>query len=108
MKIYFERSGGFTGRNVSTVVDTNKIPAEQALSILEKVDEADFFCLPQEAGHGLESAPGAADYLCFKVTVEVAGVQHTVESSVVDAPAELQPLLRELNQYAREGATDKL
>lgn len=104
MKIYFERSGGFMGRNVSTVVDTNRIPPEEALSLLEKVDDSDFFCLPQSLTGGPESLLGA-DQLCYKVTVEVAGVKHTVETGDQDAPVELQPLLDELGRIARSEQT---
>lgn len=100
MKIYFERTGGFTGRSVSTVVDTNRIPPEQALSLLEKVDESDFFSLPESVAGGPESFMGA-DRLSYKLTIEIAGVRHTVETSEENAPDELQPLLRELAQYAR-------
>lgn len=103
MKIYFERSGGFVGRSVSAVVDTNQIPPEQALSLLTKVEDASFFDLPESPGAALEGYQGA-DQLCYKVTVEVAGVQHTVETSDSDAPEELQPLLRELSQLARNPA----
>lgn len=101
MKIYFERSGGFTGRSVSTTVDTDQIPSEQALSLLEKVDDADFFDLPESPTAGLEGAL-MRDQLSYKVTVEVAGVEHTVETSDTNAPQQLQPLLRELSHYARE------
>lgn len=101
MKIYFERSGGFLGRSVSTVVDTNQIPPEQALSFLEKVENAEFFDLPESSPSVLESASGA-DHLCYKVTVEIAGVQHTVETSDANTPEHLQPLLQELSMYARE------
>lgn len=103
MKIYFERSGGFVGRNVSTVVDTNQIPPEQALSLLTKVDDASFFDLPEMPSAALEGYQGA-DQMCYKVTVEVAGVQHTVETSDTNAPEELQPLLQELSQLARGSA----
>lgn len=101
MKIYFERTGGFMGRTICTEVDTNQIPPEQALSFLEKIDDAEFFDLPETVDVGLESTSGAADQLCYKVTVEVAGVQHTVETSDVDAPEQLQPLLKELTEYTR-------
>jgi hypothetical protein len=100
MKIYFERSGGFIGRHVSTVVDTNQIPPEQALSLLKKVESADFFDLPETPTTVLESGPGS-DQFNYKVTVEVAGVQHTVETSDMGAPQQLQPLLQELSQFAR-------
>lgn len=104
MKIYFERSGGFMGRNVSTTVDTNQIPPEQALSLLSKVDNSDFFCLPESFSGSLEGVP-SADQLCYKVTVEVAGVQHTVETSDASAPEQLQPLLDELSHLARGSET---
>lgn len=103
MKIYYERSGGFIGRNVSTVVDTNQLPPEEALGLLEKVDTADFFSIPESFTSGLESVHGA-DRLCYKVTVEVAGVRHTVEASDENLPEELQPLIQELTQFARESA----
>lgn len=101
MKIYFERSGGFMGREIATTVDTNQLPPEQALSFLEKLDKADFFCLPQTSNSGLEGAAGADQY-CYKVTVELAGVERTIETSEAAAPEELQPLLAELTQYARQ------
>lgn len=102
MKIYFERSGGFMGRTVSTVVDTNELPPEEALKLLEILDYTDFFALPEDPVSTLEQTPGAADQLCYKVTVEVAGVRHTVETSDIEAPPQLQPLFQELSQLARQ------
>lgn len=101
MKIYFERSGGFMGRSISTIVDTNQLPPDDALKLITIIDETDFFDLPENLGQGLESTPMGADQLCYRVTVEVAGVQHTVETSDLAAPEELQPLLTELSQLAR-------
>lgn len=101
MKIYFERSGGFLGRSVSVVVDTNRLPPEEALGLLEKVEQAEFFDLPESPAGSHEGFQGA-DQLCYKVTIEIAGVEHTVETSDVDAPEALQPLLQELSQLARE------
>jgi hypothetical protein len=103
MIIYFERSGGFMGRSVSTTVDTNRIEPERALSLLEKIEDADFFDLPKSPGASIEGFQGADDF-CYKVTVEVAGVQHTVETSENNAPEELQPLLQELSRLARESS----
>lgn len=100
MKIYFERTGGFMGRGVSTVIDTNQLPPEEALSLLEKLDESDFFCLPEKITTGLEGVSGADRY-CYKVTVELAGVQRTVETLEGDAPEEMQPLLNKLTHLAR-------
>jgi hypothetical protein len=101
MKIYFERSGGFLGRSLSTVVDTNQLPPEQALKLLEIVEDTDFFGLPENLDAGPENFSGS-DQLCYRVTVEVAGVQHTVEVSDTNAPPCLQPLLDELSLWARQ------
>ncbi|MFO7664864.1 MAG: protealysin inhibitor emfourin [Chloroflexota bacterium] len=102
MKIYFERSGGFMGRTISTVVDTDAIPAEKALKLLEIVDEVDFFDLTEGTGQTFETSGIGADELCYRVTVEVAGVQHTIETSETAAPNELQPLLEVLDHLTRQ------
>ena len=101
MKIYFERSGGFVGRQVSATVDTRELPPEKALRLLEAVEDADFFTLPETPLTGPENMP-ANDSLCYRVTVEVAGVQHTVETSDSGAPSRLDPLIDELSRWARQ------
>lgn len=101
MKIYYERSGGFMGRSVTTVIDTDQIPPEEALKLLEIIDEVDFFELSATLEEGLESAAAIPDGMCYRVTVEIAGTQHSIETSDTSAPAELQPLLSELDQLAR-------
>lgn len=101
MKIYFERSGGFLGREVSTFVDTTELPPEKALRLLTIVEDVDFFTLsPPPAGAPESLAVG--DQLCYRVTVEVAGVQHTIEASDTTAPPELEPLIEELSRWARQ------
>lgn len=101
MKIHFERSGGFLGREISTTVDTNDLPPEKALRLLEALEDADFFTLPENPTSTLESAP-VTDNLCYRVTVEVAGVQHTVETSDAGTPPRLEPLIDELSRWARQ------
>ena len=100
MKIYFERSGGFVGRELSTSVDTNELPPEKALRLLEVLEDADFFTLPQTPIGGPENLV-ATDHLCYRVTVEVAGVQHTVETSDPGTPPRPEPLIDELSRSAR-------
>jgi hypothetical protein len=101
MKIYFERSGGFLGREISTTVDTTELPPELALQLLTIVEDTDFFTLPEPPASELESLPGA-DQMCYRVTVEVAGVQHTIEASDTSTPPELEPLIAELSRWARQ------
>jgi hypothetical protein len=102
MKIYFERSGGFMGRSVSTVIDTNEIPPEKALKLLEIIEEIDFFEWSESYEEGRESTPTGADTMCYRVTLEVAGTQHTIETSDTSTPGELEPLIQELDQIARQ------
>ena len=101
MKIYFERSGGFVGRQLSTSVDTNELPPEKALRLLEVLENSDFFTLPETPAPGPENLP-VNDQLCYRVTVEVAGVQHTVETSDPGNPPRLEPLIDELSRWARQ------
>ncbi len=104
MKIHFERSGGFVGRQISTTVDTSDLPPEKALRLLEALEDADFFTLPENPAGSLESAP-IPDNMCYRVTVEVAGVQHTVETSDAGTPSRLEPLIDELTRWARQTET---
>ena len=101
MKITFERSGGFVGRQLCTVVNTEEIAPEKALRLLEIVEDVDFSPLPESPNGSLEGFIGG-DQMSYKVTVEVAGVQHTVEASDTTAPPRLQPLISELSRWARQ------
>lgn len=101
MKIYFERSGGFMGRSISTVVDTDEIAPETALKLLETLEEVDFFDLSETFSQGPEAMASGPDELCYRVTVEVAGIQHTIEASDSNTPEDLEPLIRELDRLAR-------
>ncbi len=96
MKIYFERSGGITGMRISGTVDTESLPAEEALGIREMLDKASFFDLPEKA----QSTEGA-DQFQYKLVVEDKGRQHSVELSESVAPDSLRPLLRRLTVLAR-------
>jgi hypothetical protein len=99
MRIYFERSGGFLGTTLSTTVDTSTLPPEEANQLGELLQDTNFFELPpvlaQEKG---------ADQLSYRLTVETATQSHTVVTTDMDAPDELQPLLRQLTLLARRDA----
>lgn len=100
MKIYFERSGGFMGRMDSCEVDTESLPADEAVSLREMVTAASFFELPEpEAKDGaLFSFP---DQFQYKLVVESAQVKYTVETSDSAVPDSLRPLLRRLTIMTR-------
>lgn len=96
MRIYFERTGGFTGMSLRTAVDTAALPEEDARSLLQLVDETQFFELPAEL-----DGDGGVDAFNYTLTVETDDRRHTVHTSEMDAPDTLQPLLRRLTVLAR-------
>ena len=101
MKVYFERSGGFVGRTVSVCLDTKELPPEEALRLLGLVEDIDFFRLPEPPVDGREQMV-VPDQMCYRVTVEVAGVQQTIETPDPNMPPGLEPLIDELSRLARQ------
>lgn len=97
MQIYFERSGGFMGLQLKTVVDTAELPAGEAEEWERTLNAARFFDLPSS----LEPQRGA-DLLVYKLTVVTTEQRHTALCTDADAPEELRPLLRRLTIMARQ------
>ncbi len=98
MRIHFTRSGGFAGLQLSVSVASDTLPEQDVVELRRMIEQADFFVLPAVLG---DSA--AADQFSYKVTVEQAARQHTVEVTEDAAPATLQPLLDWLTRAARRG-----
>lgn len=96
MRIYFERTGGFTGLSLRTAVDTAVLPEEDARSLQEMVNETQFFELPADL-----DGNDTVDAFNYTLTVETDGRRHTVHTSEMHAPDALQPLLRRLTVLAR-------
>ncbi len=101
MKVYFERSGGFVGRTVSVCLDTKELPPDEALRLLGLVEDVDFFRLPEPPADALNNVV-VPDQMCYRVTVEVAGVQQTIETPDPNMPPGLEPLIDELSRLARQ------
>ncbi len=98
MQIYFERSGGFMGLYLKTVVDTADFPAEEAQTWEQAFDDAGFFALPSDL-----ELENRADYMIYKITVVTSDQAHTALCTDDSAPEELRPLLRQLTLMARQG-----
>jgi len=95
MKIQFERRGGFAGIRKDTKLDTDSIPSNVAEELLELIEKADFFNLPEK----FPAPKKGADYFQYRLTVEKEGKKHTVEVSDPAVPATLRPLLQFLLKY---------
>ena len=98
MRIEFERSGGFAGMRLSGRVETSELPAEQACSLEEAVDAAQFWALPGEIpGH-----QRGADRFQYVVTVETEDQRHTVRVGESAMPEALGALVKAVTRLARK------
>ena len=95
MRIHFEKSGGFTGMHLVTTVDTNLLPHEEAMRLLQELDESG---LLEQDPETLESSPQKAgpDTILYELTLEVGSYEQTYCLTDETAPESLQPLFREL------------
>ncbi len=97
MKVHFERSGGVTGMLLTLTIETETLPEADARELESLIDAAKFFDLPKViAGTGR-----GADQFQYKITVEMQGRSHSVETGDLSAPEALRPLLQRLTTLAR-------
>ena len=92
MRVSLERSGGFTGRRVTSSVDTDELPAEQVAEALRALD-------------ALAAAPPApaiaGSQPRYRLTIDRASGQQVVDVLEAQVPAALRPLLAELVRRAQ-------
>lgn len=97
MRIEFERSGGFAGMRLSGRVNTSDLTAEQACSLVEAVDAAQFWDLPGE----IPGNQRGADRFQYVVTVEAADRRHTVQVGESAMPEALGALVDAVTRLGR-------
>ena len=97
MHIHFERTGGFAGLTLTADIATDTLSRDDQSRLQQLVEDADFFALPAE----LRDVGTAVDQFVYRVTIEVAGQRHTVETPESAAAPELQALLEWLTRAAR-------
>jgi hypothetical protein len=93
MLVSLEGSGGFTGRRVTSSLDTDELSAEQVAEALQVLD-------------ALASAPvavrgAAASQPRYHLTIHRASGEQVVDVLEAQVPAALRPLLDELMRRAR-------
>ena len=91
MKIYFERSGGFTGIPVSMTIDTSSLPTKEARIIQKMVEDSHFFELPPTPNK--TSRAGAADFFQYQITIENSTRKYTVKSDDISIDPKLKLLI---------------
>ena len=97
MRITFLRTGGFAGMRLSSTVDTQALPAEDARLLEALVETAGFFKLPAS----IPAPAGGADRFQYHIAVEAPAGQHAVDVSETALPNELKPLVERLMALAR-------
>lgn len=97
MRISFERTGGFAGTRLTTIVDTATLPIEEANHLHQLVKAADFFHLPTT----ITSPTSQPDRFQYKLVVEAKSRQHTVNVSEQAVPDALKLLIEWLLEAAR-------
>jgi hypothetical protein len=96
MKIYFERSGGFSGIRISLSLDTASLSSDEAETLQTIIEETKFFEIVPESS---QSKKGA-DYFQYKIIIEKEGQKHTVETTDITTQASLRPLIALLQDKA--------
>lgn len=92
MLVSLERSGGFTGRHVTSCIDTDELPASQVTEALRALD--DLGAVPLTAPAGGASQPR------YRLTIHRESGPQVVELLESQVPAALRPVLSELMKGA--------
>lgn len=98
MRITFERTGGFAGIRVKTMIDTAELPSREATKLCRLVSSSDFFHLPRT----MTPSKPAADRFQYTVLVEDSGRAHTIVVSEEQISPSLRPLIERLTKAARK------
>jgi hypothetical protein len=97
MRIDFERSGGFMGLRQAISLDTATLPPEEETELVQLVERANFFNLPDRQP---STSPGMDQYQ-YRLTIERSEASHTIFLNDSNTPETLQPLLQRLNLLVR-------
>jgi len=94
-KVHFERSGGFLGQDILLDIDVNTLPAHEALDLLQLLQQADFFRLPENL-----VGTTSTDEFTYTISVEAGSARHRVRVSDTSLPESLRPLINQLSTIA--------
>lgn len=98
MRVEYLRSGGFAGLQLTTVVDTEQLVADEASNLEKMVNECDFFAQP---GQIRAAGPSGADRFEYRLTVTMETRSHTVVVGEAALPDTFRPLIDYLTAYAK-------
>lgn len=90
--IMFKRSGGFIGRGMRFEIDLDRLPINDARSIVRLIEQSEFFNLPENLI--IKFNP---DEYQYTITIDLGVTSHTVRTNDTTMPASLRPLVEELS-----------
>lgn len=97
MLVSLERTGGFTGISQKISVDSNNLPLQVAEELLQLLEGADFFQLPEQ----IMSDNYQCDRFQYRLTVKDHGRQHSIIVSEAALTNALRTLIEYLNQVTQ-------
>lgn len=89
--IYFKRCGGFIGQGMRLEVDLGQLPGREAGHIINLIDQAEFFRLPENLI--IKFHP---DEYQYTITVDNGVFSHTVRVNDSTLPDSLRALVNQL------------
>lgn len=95
MIITYDKNGAGYGIHVTATINSQTLTPEEAITLFNLVDSAEFFSLPPEI---LGIYP-ILEWV-YTVTIEFAGKQHTVKTETGHIPPSLQKLCDWLDKKA--------
>lgn len=100
MKIYFERSGGFSGSRIAATIDTNLLRSGERKQISDLLYSSKFFDL---ASKSQPLKVEGVDFFKYKITVDTEGhKQFSLEITDFSTPPELKPLINFMTERAQK------
>ena len=105
MRIEFRRAGGFAAPAMrqSYTVDSDDISAEEAQELQRLVEQSNVVNLSKIKGHSVTQHP-RPDTFFYSLIIEDSEGKHVVETSDLDMPASLRPLVSWLSKRASRPA----
>ena len=97
-KIKFQRSGGFAGVTLSSTLDPDDLPEDDAEQVRQLIDDAKLFEQPKQ----IKSRSPMPDRFEYKITIQEKGKRRTIVVGDQSTPANLKPLIDFLLQRARK------
>jgi hypothetical protein len=92
MRVSLERSGGFTGRRVTSSLDTDELRAEQEAQALQALDAL--------AAAPMAAPAAAASQPRYRLTIDRSSGEQVVDVLESQVPDALRPLIAELMRRA--------